>query len=59
MGIRIEERFEVAAPPERVWSYLVDPSRVIGCLPGAELVEVTPDGGFVGRLLGRGRGQAT
>lgn len=50
MGIRIEERFEVAAPPERVWAYLVDPARVVGCLPGAELVETTPDGGFVGRM---------
>ncbi len=50
MGIRIEERFEVAAPPERVWAYLIDPARVVGCLPGAELVETSPDGGFVGRM---------
>ncbi|HET9983110.1 MAG TPA: SRPBCC family protein [Longimicrobiales bacterium] len=50
MAIRIQERFEVAAPPDRVWSYLVDPTRVVRCLPGAELLEVTADGGFLGRM---------
>ena len=50
MGIRIEERFEVAAPPERVWSYLVNPSQVVRCLPGAELLETAADGSFVGRV---------
>lgn len=50
MGIRIEERFEIAAPPERVWSYLIDPSQVVSCLPGAELLESAEDGSFVGRV---------
>ena len=50
MGIRIEERFEIAAPPERVWSYLIDPSQVVRCLPGAELLETAEDGSFVGRV---------
>lgn len=50
MAIRIQERFEVAAPPDRVWSYLVDPTRVVRCLPGAELLETTDDGGFLGRM---------
>ncbi|HEX9107732.1 MAG TPA: SRPBCC family protein [Longimicrobiales bacterium] len=50
MGIRIEERFEIAAAPERVWSYLIDPSQVVRCLPGAELLETAEDGSFVGRV---------
>ncbi|MBX6365976.1 MAG: SRPBCC family protein, partial [Gemmatimonadetes bacterium] len=50
MAIRIQERFEVAAPPDQVWAYLVDPARVVRCLPGAELLETTDDGGFLGRM---------
>jgi len=50
VGIRIQERFEIAAPPERVWSYLVDPAQVVRCLPGAELLETAQDGSFVGRV---------
>ncbi len=50
MGIAIHERFEIAAPPDRVWEYLVDAARVVRCLPGAELLETAPDGSFVGRV---------
>ncbi len=50
MGTRIEERFVVRAPPEAVWSYLVDPRRVVGCLPGAELTEVAGDRTFHGNV---------
>ena len=37
MGFGIKETFRVAAPVDRVWSYLVDPTQVVRCLPGAEL----------------------
>jgi carbon monoxide dehydrogenase subunit G len=50
MPTRIEERFEVRAPIERVWSYLVDPRQVVGCLPGAELTEVVDDRTFHGAV---------
>jgi carbon monoxide dehydrogenase subunit G len=50
MAIRVEERFTVKAPPEAVWSYLVDPRRVVTCLPGAELVEVVDERTFDGRV---------
>ncbi len=50
MGIAIQERFEIAAPPERVWEYLIDAARVVRCLPGAELLETAADGSFVGRV---------
>ncbi len=50
MGPRIEERFVVRASPEAVWSYLVDPRRVVGCLPGAELTEVTGERTFHGNV---------
>ncbi len=48
MTIRIEERFTVAAPVETVWAYLLDPRRVVACLPGAELTEVVDERTFHG-----------
>lgn len=50
MSLRIEETFELRAPMERVWSYLVDPRQVVDCLPGAELTEVKDDVTFLGRV---------
>src|SRR5215510_4868272 len=50
MGFKIEERFEVQAPVERVWKYLIDPKRVVECLPGAELLEQQDEHSFVGAI---------
>ena len=50
MAFKIEERFEVRAPVKRVWKYLIDPARVVECLPGAELVEMTDAQNFVGAI---------
>jgi uncharacterized protein len=50
MGTRIEEKFAVDAPAAAVWAYLVDPRRVVRCLPGAELTEVVDDRTFLGRV---------
>jgi carbon monoxide dehydrogenase subunit G len=50
VAIRIEERFAVQAPVEAVWAYLVDPRRVVTCLPGAELTEVQDERTFLGNV---------
>lgn len=50
MAFRIVERFEVHAPVERVWQYLIDPASVVQCLPGAELLESHDDRTFVGQI---------
>ena len=50
MALKITERFEVQAPVERVWKYLIDPASVVQCLPGAELLETHDDGTFVGQI---------
>lgn len=50
MAFKIEERFEVQAPVEKVWKYMIDPERVVHCLPGAELLEVQDDQSFLGAI---------
>ena len=50
MAFKIEERFELKAPVERVWKYLIDPQRVVHCLPGAELLEMRDDQSFLGAI---------
>ena len=50
MAFKIEERFEVQAPVERVWKYLTDPKRVVECLPGAELIEQQDEHTFLGAI---------
>lgn len=50
MALNIEETFEVQAPIARVWEYLIDPQRVVTCLPGAELTEVKDERTYEGRI---------
>ena len=45
-----EERFEVAAPPEAVWAFLLDPKRLAPCVPGCEHIEVMDETTFQVRL---------
>ena len=41
--MRIENSFEVPAPPEEAWKLLLDVERVVPCMPGAKLTEVVDD----------------
>src|SRR5262245_34561552 len=50
MSLRIEETFQLRAPIDRVWEYLVNPRKVVECLPGAELTEVQDDATYLGRV---------
>ena len=50
MAFKIEQRFEVQAPVERVWKYLIDPARVVECLPGAEVLEMKDERNFTGAI---------
>lgn len=50
MGFKIEEQFEVQAPVDRVWEYLLDPARVVVCIPGAELLEKQDERTFLGGI---------
>jgi len=48
MAIDIQETFEVEAPVETVWQFLLDPEKVVLCLPGAELSEIVDERTFLG-----------
>jgi carbon monoxide dehydrogenase subunit G len=50
VAIRIDENFEVNAPAERVWAFMIDPAQVVQCLPGAELLGTEDDKTFTGRI---------
>lgn len=50
MAIDIEEKFEVEAPVDVVWQFLVAPEKIVGCLPGASLLEVIDERNFLGRV---------
>jgi carbon monoxide dehydrogenase subunit G len=41
--VRLENEFEVAAPPDVAWSLLSDVPGVVPCMPGAELLETVGD----------------
>jgi carbon monoxide dehydrogenase subunit G len=41
--MKIENSFEVPAPPEEAWALLMDVPRVIPCMPGTELTETVDD----------------
>ena len=48
--MEIENVFEVGAPPDRVYAFLLDVEHIVGCVPGAELVETIDDNTFKGRV---------
>ncbi len=48
--MQLENSFSVAAPPDRVFAYLLDVNKVAGCVPGAELSEVVDPSTFKGKV---------
>ncbi|MGZ4108627.1 MAG: SRPBCC family protein [Actinomycetota bacterium] len=48
--VLIENEFEVPAPLERTWTYLLDVEKVAPCAPGAELTETVDDRTWKGKL---------
>ena len=48
--MQLENSFSVGAPPERVFAYLLDINKVVGCVPGAELSEVVDPTTFKGKV---------
>ena len=48
--MKLENAFEVPAPPERVWDFLLDLERVTPCMPGAELTELPDERTWKGKV---------
>lgn len=50
MAILIKETFEVDAPIDVVWRFVMDPNKVAACMPGAKLDEVVDERTFNGSI---------
>lgn len=50
MAIDIKETFQVRAPIDLVWRFLLDPRHVAPCMPGAELDEIVDERTFNGTV---------
>lgn len=48
--MQLENSFSVGAPPDRVFAYLLDVNKIVGCVPGAELSEVVDPSTFKGKV---------
>jgi carbon monoxide dehydrogenase subunit G len=48
--VELENSFEVDAPPERVWDFMLDLEQVTPCMPGAELDELPDERTWKGKV---------
>jgi carbon monoxide dehydrogenase subunit G len=48
--MRLENSFEVAAPPDRTWRLLNDLPAVVPCMPGAELEQTVGENAWKAKL---------
>lgn len=48
--MKLENTFEVPAPPEVVWPFLLDVENVAPCMPGAELTDVVDETTWKGKV---------
>jgi carbon monoxide dehydrogenase subunit G len=50
MAIEIRETFQVQAPIEAVWRFVMDAQQVVTCMPGASLDQVVDERTFLGSV---------
>jgi carbon monoxide dehydrogenase subunit G len=50
MLVEFRERVRMTAPIEAVWNFILDPAKIVACMPGAGLKEVQDDKSFNGTL---------
>jgi carbon monoxide dehydrogenase subunit G len=48
--VQITTRFELSAPIDKAWAYLLDVRKVAGCVPGGSLTEVIDDHTYEGKI---------
>src|SRR5262249_60200079 len=50
MQVKIEKKFEVSEPIEKVWALLSDPTKVVASVPGARITEKVDDHTYKGSI---------
>src|SRR5215470_13258573 len=50
MQVKIEKRFEIKEPIEKVWALLSDPTKVVASVPGAKITEKVDDRTYKGSI---------
>ncbi len=50
MAIEMKESFQVAAPIDKVWDFMMKPESVVACMPGAGLKEIVDPKKFIGTV---------
>jgi len=50
VAIKLHEQFQVQAPVDEVWRFVMDAERVAACMPGAQLDELADERTFLGRI---------
>lgn len=50
MAIEMKESFQVAAPIDKVWDFMMNPETVVACMPGASLKEICDEKKFIGAV---------
>src|SRR5216684_2093356 len=50
MQVKIEKKFEVNEPIEKVWALLSDPTKVVASVPGAKITEKVDDRIYKGSI---------
>ncbi|MDH3452042.1 MAG: SRPBCC domain-containing protein, partial [Gammaproteobacteria bacterium] len=48
--MKLENSFEVPAPPDVAWRVLTDIERVVPCVAGAELTEIVDERNYTGKI---------
>jgi carbon monoxide dehydrogenase subunit G len=48
--VQIEQSFTIKADPDTVYAFLLDVNRVVGCMPGVQLIEARGDDTFTGTM---------
>src|SRR5215469_14676595 len=50
MAVKIEKTFPAQQPIDKVWSFLIDPKKVVVCVPGAQITEQVDDRNYKGSI---------
>ncbi|MEI2790206.1 MAG: SRPBCC family protein [Steroidobacteraceae bacterium] len=50
MAIELRQTFQVRAPIDTVWAFMLNPENVVACMPGASLTQVVDEKSFLGAV---------